>query len=178
MINQIEDKKQIPTMVLQPSEYRRDLLPHQLASIYEMEKLESPETFEYTRTNSRNEDTIFNVRTFMGINADMTGYGKTLSMIGLIVRDTIEWDCKTLFTTKLIKTNFDKKLLLTRDLKYKKLNATLVLMNKTIIKQWEKELSYTPLRVITINKKNRTHKIFRRPKTRIQKSTATIQKKR
>jgi CRISPR/Cas system-associated endonuclease/helicase Cas3 len=54
------------------------LYPHQLASIYKMEQLEI-----YNKIEKENCVKY----TKIGINSDPTGYGKTLSMIGLILRD-------------------------------------------------------------------------------------------
>jgi hypothetical protein len=69
--------------VEQPKNYKVNLYPHQLRSIYMMEKLERE---KLVRFNS------YNIRTSLGINADITGYGKTLSMIGMIVRNKMEWN--------------------------------------------------------------------------------------
>ena len=69
--------------VNQPPNFSVKLFPHQLTSIYNMEKLENNSII-----NTRDEIK----ETKIGINADITGYGKTLSMIGLITRDKMSWD--------------------------------------------------------------------------------------
>ena len=80
--------------VSQPSNLKINLFPHQLASIYNMEKFESENIIEKDN---------YVIETKIGINADISGYGKTLSMIGLIVRDKMEWDLEKPFTfTKIL----------------------------------------------------------------------------
>ncbi|HIB77925.1 MAG TPA: hypothetical protein EYO58_10010, partial [Flavobacteriales bacterium] len=71
-------------VVSQPDNYSRTLFNHQLTSIYEMENL------EMTKTISINN--LYEMKTHFGIQADPTGYGKTSSMIGLLVRDKMDWD--------------------------------------------------------------------------------------
>lgn len=145
-------------MVLQPVEYKRRLMPHQLVSIYDMEKLESGEPYKWKIPSYLyREEKELELKTSIGINSDITGYGKTLSMIGLIVRDKMEWDCKTPYIVDQSTAVFNRRLSYISTETYTKINATLVLMSKTILKQWEKELSYTHLKVITITKKNRTN---------------------
>jgi hypothetical protein len=68
----------------QPPDFEVKLFNHQLASIYNMEQLENNPVI----TSDCNE--VKDTR--IGINADITGYGKTLSMIGLIARDKMPWD--------------------------------------------------------------------------------------
>lgn len=134
-------------MVNQPENMKIDLYPHQLASIYSMEELE------------RNRKVVtenYELETCIGINSDITGMGKTLSMIGLVLRDKMSWDTLSLhrsiksisYAGHLVRKNKIEK--------FERLNTTLILASKSIIKQWEKELSYTSLKVKTIYKKTDT----------------------
>jgi hypothetical protein len=88
------DYNDIP-IVSNPKKLKINLFRHQLASIYSMEKLEEEKKVEQL-------DCIKETR--IGINADYTGYGKTLSMIGLIVRDKMEWNLDYPFVFEDIKT--------------------------------------------------------------------------
>ncbi len=128
-------------MVQQPKNLSVSLFPHQLACIYNMEKLETNEpiiTERYTK------------QTKIGINGDATGYGKTLSMIGLIIRDKMEWNLHlphveenmNIESNGLIKTVVFNR--------YDKLPCTLILVSQSIIGQWEKELDKTKLKYISI----------------------------
>ena len=81
--------------VSQPPNVKVTLFPHQLTSIYNMEKLES-------NNDIVTDDIIKNTK--IGINADMTGYGKTLAMIGLIARDKMEWDMDIPYVFETITT--------------------------------------------------------------------------
>ena len=78
----MSDKFNYPT-IPQPKGIKTTLFPHQLVSVYNMEKLEENQICYNTPTNS--------IKTSIGINADMVGYGKTLSMFALILRDRMEW---------------------------------------------------------------------------------------
>ena len=75
-------------MVNQPSNLKVSLYPHQLATIYKMEKFESD--------NIIYKDNCI-IETKIGVNANITGYGKTLEMIGLLARDKMEWNLETPF---------------------------------------------------------------------------------
>jgi predicted Zn-ribbon and HTH transcriptional regulator len=127
--------------VSQPLNLKIKLLPHQLVSIYNMEKLE---------INNIIEKDGYIKETKIGINADLNGYGKTLSMIGLILRDKMEWNLDTPFVfEKTINTsnNRIKKCYITR---FIKLPATLIFVSNNILHQWESELSYSSLKYKSI----------------------------
>ena len=71
------------SVVTQPEGLKVNLFQHQLAIIYNMENLER-EKIVYKN------DLI--IETKLGINSDIAGYGKTYSMIGMILRDKMVWD--------------------------------------------------------------------------------------
>lgn len=128
-------------IVLQPNGLKTILFRHQLASIYRMETLEREQMIEYAHGIKE---------TKIAINADPTGYGKTLSMIGLIVRNKMEWNMDTPYIWENITTD-SGGLIKNREIKrYDKLDTTLILVSPSIISQWEKELSNTNLRVFTV----------------------------
>jgi SNF2 family DNA or RNA helicase len=138
LINKMEDYSHIKT-ILQPTEIRVDLFQHQLASIYSMENLER-------------EQKIINcddymIETKVGINADHTGYGKTISMIGLVARDKMEWDLTTPHVIETITSEAGGKMIRRRLKRFERLPATLVLASQSIIGQWEQEFLNTDLTV-------------------------------
>jgi len=125
-------------MVSQPKDLKIKLFPHQLSSIYNMEKIE---------VNNLIEKEQYIRETKIGINADLTGYGKTLSVIGLIVRDKMEWDLETPFVFQKIFSQSNNRIKTYYISRFEKLPTTLILVSPSILGQWEKELSYTKLKV-------------------------------
>lgn len=141
-----ENKYNEIPMIIQPEELKIDLHPHQLASVYKMETLERDHTVYYDFTN--NEENI--IRTSLGINGNITGYGKTLEMITLILRDKMEWDVNDPYIkseTIPIANGLVNKVTLK---KYEKNNTTLILANRSIIKQWLNEFKHTNLKVFSV----------------------------
>ena len=82
-------------VIYQPKELKVNLYRHQLASIYQMEKRESDKQII--------ENNVI-IDTNIGVNADSTGYGKTLSMVTLVYRDKMKWDMKIPFSQTVITT--------------------------------------------------------------------------
>jgi hypothetical protein len=131
------DNSNIKT-INQPRDLDINLYPHQLASVYNMEKLENEQRIV-------KNDTI--IETNIGINSDITGYGKSLAMITLILRDKMLWDLDTPYVKQKISIQSGsniKKYVLTR---HEKLQTTLILANPSIVNQWLEEFKYTKLNV-------------------------------
>ena len=146
-------------MVSQPQKLRIKLFDHQLASIYKMEKLEQEQMVERDIPPGENKTATIYTETKLGINSDPTGYGKTLSMIGLIVRDKMEWDLDLPFISEKITTE-SAGLVRTRVVnRYTKLTATLILVSSSILLQWKQELNFSDLIVVTISAKKDIDKI-------------------
>lgn len=138
-------------MVSQPHEINVKLFPHQLSSIYKMEKLENDNIIikdGYTKN------------TKIGINADISGFGKTLSMLGLIARDKMEWDIELPFVFETIISEAKSRIKNYFISRFDKLPATLVLVSNSIIGQWEKELEKTTLKYVVI-KNSKTLEVVR-----------------
>lgn len=132
-------------VVPQPKNFKINLYRHQLASIYNMEKLEIDNTITLHSTLIKH--------TKIGVNADITGYGKSLSMIGLISRDKMPWDIETPYVFEKIKIDAES-LIKTYDIqRYNKLPCTLILVSQSIIGQWEQEIKHTDLKYICIKTK-------------------------
>ena len=131
-------------MVNQPPGMKIQLFKHQLAIIHKMENLEHSQVVQQ-------RDYI--KETKIGINGDLTGFGKTYSMLGLIIRDKIEWCMDTPFIDETISVE-SGGLIKRRTIKrYEKLPTTLILVSSSIIGQWEEEISNTKLRAKVITNK-------------------------
>jgi len=133
-------------IVTSPSNYNRNFFRHQLTSIYNMEKMEKEQTIKISNT--------YTIDTNIGIQADITGYGKTISMIGLIMRDEMEWDLENEYTTESF-LNMNAHYKITKTNSFEKLNCNLIIVNNSIIKQWENEIKRTNLRYEIINSKKK-----------------------
>lgn len=135
--------------VKQPDNIQTPLFAHQLASIYNMERLEHDKTI--ITDNCIKEVSL-------GVNADIAGYGKTNSMLGLIARNKMEWDLNIPFIHETITTE-SNGLIKTRKIeRYNKLPTTLILVSPTILEQWTKEISFTNLNQIAITSKKEIEK--------------------
>lgn len=132
-------------MVSQPDNMKVELYPHQLASIFNMERLESGNPIHTTSSKFKS--------TVLGVQADETGYGKTLSMLGLIIRDKMDWDLDIPYVHEKIKIHAEGLVKNYEVLRFNKLPTTLVLMSQSLIGQWENELNRTSLKYISIKKK-------------------------
>ena len=131
-------------LATQPENLSKILFKHQLASIYQMETLEREKHVQY-------EYSVKETR--LGFNADITGYGKTLSMIGLIVRDKMEWDLDIPFVKEVVSTESGGLILNRKIERFDKISTTLILVPTSIISQWAKELAYTNLSFKVIDSK-------------------------
>jgi len=128
-------------MVTQPEGLSVKLFPHQLSSIYKMEQLEATRRIE--KENYVKETKI-------GINADLTGYGKTLAMIGLMVRDKMSWDVNFPYVSEIISSDNRGLIRRSESTLYDKVKANLILVSQSIIGQWENELKKSTLSFTSI----------------------------
>lgn len=119
----------------QPPGFKVQLFPHQLASIYNMEFLESNPIVK--------EDEVKDTK--IGINADITGYGKTLSMIGLIARDKMTWDVTYPYAFETMRSEAMNRIKTYTIRRFDRLKTTLVLVSNNIVNQWITELKKTDL---------------------------------
>jgi hypothetical protein len=131
-------------IISQPKDLKINLYQHQLASVFQMEERE------------KNKQVVENgvvYDTNIGVNADKTGYGKTLSMVTLVHRDLMEWDMKTPFTQTIVTTYASGRIKKTIKTEYEKLDTTLILASQSIINQWYEEIHQTPMSVTIISTK-------------------------
>ena len=135
--------------VIQPQGLDIQLFPHQLALIYKMELLENQQVVEGTDLYKE---------TRLGINADPTGSGKTLSMIGLIIRDKMEWNMDSPHIIETITYEGGGWVKNVRVQRFTRLKATLILLSPTLISQWDQELTHSKLKVeIVLNRRDVDH---------------------
>jgi len=132
-------------IVQQPKDLDVKLYIHQLASINNMEKLEVDNMISTGNNIYR--------KTKLGVIADIVGYGKTLSMIGLIIRNKMEWNRDMPYVLEKTKIEAEGLIKKYEIIRYTKLPTTLVLMSQSIIGQWVQELDKSKLKYICIKTK-------------------------
>ena len=125
-------------VISQPKDLKVNLYRHQLASIYEMEKRENQLFVTAGPTH---------IETNIGVNADITGYGKTLSMVTLMMRDKMEWNLNTPYSFTHTVSLVGGRIKKTTTETYEKLDTTLILVSQSIINQWYEEILKTQLSV-------------------------------
>jgi SNF2 family DNA or RNA helicase len=124
---------------------------HQLASIYKMENLEEEQIVYGSNGLIKH--------TKVGLNCDCTGYGKTLSMLGLIVRDKMPWNDETPYVMEHIQT-LSSGLIINRKIeRYEKLSTNLILVSSSLVHQWENEIKNTELKYFIISSKRNLENI-------------------
>ena len=128
-------------LVSQPKDMKVTLFPHQLLSIHKMESLEINNTI--VKENYVKETKI-------GINADLTGFGKTLSMLGLILRNKMEWDLDTPYVFEKISVESKSRIKDYHIFRYDKLPTTLILASPSLIGQWVQEIKKTNLTYLSL----------------------------
>lgn len=134
-------------MITQPHALKRSLLPHQLRSVHEMEKRE-----ECSAIRLKN----FCIHSNIGIYADIVGYGKTLAVIALLLRDRMPFDNDLPYMNEIITQIYGQGCIIKKQiLQYQKINCNLIVVSQSIIKQWLQEFSYTDLRVTVVNNRKR-----------------------
>ena len=141
-MNDFENISLVPQL-----DFKIKLYKHQLASIYNMENLEEEQVVYCS-------DGLIK-QTKVGLNCDCTGYGKTLSILGLITRDKMLWDLNTPFVVENIQTE-SGGLIITRKIKrYVKMPMNLVLVSSSLVHQWENEIKKTNLTYFIVSNKKK-----------------------
>ena len=136
---------------IEPSKrWKATLFDHQLTAIHLLEdREENQERFLHETTSMKSN---------VGVFSDPTGYGKTLSVVGLIERDKMEWDLDTPYLSECIdgyNQSSNSVFYLKETYKYKKIKTTLVLVNQSIITQWENEMKLMRIKNYTIINKRK-----------------------
>tara|TARA_Y100000389_G_scaffold69495_1_gene66112 strand:- start:4578 stop:6236 length:1659 start_codon:yes stop_codon:yes gene_type:complete len=130
--------------------WKATLFDHQLTAIHLLEDREE------------NQDRFFDenvkFKSNVGVFSDPTGYGKTLSVVGLIERDKMEWDLEKPYVSEYINEynqSSNSMFYITETRRYKKIKTTLVLVNQSIITQWENEMKLMRIKNYTIINKRK-----------------------
>lgn len=133
--------------VLQPASMSKILYPHQLRAVAMMEKREREK-----RISAEN----FCVYTNVSIFGDLAGYGKTVALVALMLRDKMEWDLREPFVVSNISNIYGNGSIIKKSLlRFQKIETSLVVASTSILKQWSDEIFATPLTqvIITTRKK-------------------------
>jgi SNF2 family DNA or RNA helicase len=129
--------------ITQPEQINIPLFLHQLKSIQDMEELEDKKEIELKNN--------MYISTKFGVLSDLPGYGKSLSILGLISR-TLKKPIDEIYT--LEKTQNYDYISMTKVELLEQVNTTLILVNVSLLSQWTHELSRTLLRYKEIYNKN------------------------
>lgn len=143
-------------VVPQNTNWKVELFPHQLTAIWMMEDREKNTTISWKCENSQQH---VELQSNIGIYSDPTGYGKTLSVVGLLSRNSMEWNIKEPYVSKNVRniTEYDSDVLLTMTKYdyYKKINCSLLVVNQSIILQWTESLDLLGVKYYVVNTKKK-----------------------
>jgi hypothetical protein len=128
--------------VPQPENLNIKLFPHQLVSVYNMEYLERVRKIQSKHTNL-----IY--LTDFGILGDIPGYGKSFSIVSLILRDQMPWDITKMNEKSDIST-INSSLKVVRKVSQRRVNANLLLASSTLIEQWKEYFSFVKPNILKI----------------------------
>ena len=138
--------------VSQNNNWKVQLFPHQLSAIWMMEdrelnnirKITTPRLGDETELNSN-----------IGIYSDPTGYGKTLSVVGLLSRNKLPWDINNKYKQVNIRNiceyDSDVNLTVTNYTYLNKVDCSLLVVNQSIITQWINELNLLNVNHYVVN---------------------------
>ena len=87
-------------VVPQNANWKVKLFPHQLTAIWMMEDREKNTTISWECENSQQH---IELQSNIGIYSDPTGYGKTLSVVGLLSRNSMEWNIQEPYVSKNVR---------------------------------------------------------------------------
>jgi len=143
--------------VTQPATFKTNLYPHQLKAISLLEEKEREQKI-VVASNSELRQPIrqnnIHINTNVAMYSDITGYGKTAAIIGMLIRDKMPWDKSELYIHNAYITHYGEgRILATELVKYEKINTNLILVNQSLVKQWEDELSASNLKYCSITTK-------------------------
>jgi SNF2 family DNA or RNA helicase len=138
-------------MIPQPCNLGKQLFNHQLTAIAELEHRES--NLEMNHTN-------YTIYSNLGIYADLIGYGKTLTMVGLVLRDKMNFFSEEPYIHEVITQIYGNGNVVKKNrYRYQRLNTTLIVANQSILKQWWDEFALTPLNVVLVNNRKKCEMI-------------------
>jgi SNF2 family DNA or RNA helicase len=132
--------------VEQPETLSKKLFPHQLTAIEMMEEREAQKNIILDN---------YIIETKVGIYADITGYGKTLTLVALILRNKMKWNVdEPYIVSNIVDLYGNGDIVKKSRLHFKKIDTTLIVANTSILHQWSIELSGTLSYTILNNRKH------------------------
>jgi SNF2 family DNA or RNA helicase len=121
---------------------KKTLFPHQMAAMEMMEEREIARKIVHPS---------YCIDLNMSIYGDITGYGKTVAMIGMILRDKMPWDTGEEHIQSFISGVYGNGCVVKRSLlALKRINTNLIVAATTILKQWTDELDETTIRYVVV----------------------------
>ena len=117
----------------QPTDLSISLFPHQLVTVYNMENLER------LRRIKRDANTFFMCD--FGILGDIPGYGKSFSIVSLILRDKMAWDITKTYPHADIFT-YNSCLKVVTKTEKKRVRANLLVVSSTLVEQWKEYFGF------------------------------------
>ena len=141
--------------VLQPDNLTVNLYNHQLTAVH---KMEEREINKYTYANLGIVGTQYRIDSNVGILGDITGYGKSLSIVALILRDKMPWNDTGPFIHDINK-DFGKFFGVRKQVKYDKINTTLIVASQSLLCQWAAEFNHSPLKILVVSRKAMAEKM-------------------
>ena len=106
------------------------LYPHQITSIKNMENRELNKTIDKNK---------YFYRTSWSILGDRTGYGKTMSVLGLVARDKMDYSEETaLYSSRSFRITTPKRM------RYKIIPTTLIVVPISVCGSWADEIRECP----------------------------------
>lgn len=137
------NSKSIITSISQPELINIPLFIHQLKSIEDMENLEEEKQIAL--------NTTIYINTKLGVLADLPGYGKSLSILGLISRSRNKYNSlRPQESVEKIKYHDYVSIVKTSILD--RVNCSVILVNVSLMSQWVLELNRTLLNYIAVHK--------------------------
>lgn len=131
----------------QPEDLSIKLFPHQLVTVYKMEKLE--------RERKIIIDDNTHYMTDFGIVGDIPGYGKSFSIVALILRDKMPWDVNVQNTRVDICTYNLCLKKVSKSVK-QRIRPNLILCSPTLVEQWKEYFGFVTsglLNIVEISQK-------------------------
>jgi len=119
----------------QPVDLEVKLYRHQKVSVAKMEKLE-----RYKRITIENR---YNCETEFGILGDVPGYGKSYSIVALLLRNKMEWDVNEEYLKSDIRV-YNSSVRMIHTTTKKRIKTNLIVCSISIMKQWKEYLNKAP----------------------------------
>lgn len=140
------DEKELITNISQPYDINIPLFIHQLKSIEDMETLETEKEISL--------NTTIYINTKLGVLSDLPGYGKSLSVLGLISRTKNKKNnCEYLSNDISVeKVKYHDYVSVIKSDILKRVNCSIILVNVSLMSQWVLELNRTLLNYIAVHK--------------------------